>query len=84
MYQICLVIKEDLRTEVSSMLISGHESLSEAAEQILVDFGRLNDANEVSAALDVLLESCMDMSLKDIELALTQIDEAIEAVGEMI
>ena len=55
MYQICLVIKKDLQTEVSSMGVSGHESLDEAAEQILIDFERLNDANEVSAKVDKLL-----------------------------
>lgn len=83
MYQIYLVIKEDLRTEVSSVLVSGHESLSEAAEQVLVDFERLQDANEISASLDVLLKACTDMSLEDIESALAQIDEAIELVDEM-
>ena len=55
MYQIYLVIKENMDEEQSSMLISGHESLAEAAEQCLIDFARLNDANELSLKVDNLL-----------------------------
>ena len=62
MYQICLVIKENLREEVSSMLVSGHESLDEAAEQILIDFERLQDANELSAKVDEMLLALHDAS----------------------
>ena len=55
MYQIYLVIKENMDEEQSSMLISGHESLAAAAEQCLIDFTRLTDANELSNKVDNLL-----------------------------
>lgn len=70
MYQICLVIKEDLRDEVSSMLVSGHESLSEAVEQILIDFGRLQDADEISARVDKTLEEWLELSVEEMEKSL--------------
>ena len=55
MYQIYLVIKEDMKDEIGSMLISGHANLSSAAEQYFIDFQRLRDANEISAKVDRLL-----------------------------
>jgi hypothetical protein len=42
MYQICLVIKEDLREEQASMVISGHETLDEASKAILNIFTTVN------------------------------------------
>ena len=41
-----------MKDEVSSMLVSGHDELNSAAEQCLVDFQRLTDANEISARVD--------------------------------
>lgn len=75
MYQICLVIKEDLRTEVSSMLVSGHESLDEAAEQILVDFERLQDADELSQRIDITLKNWLSLTVEEMERALKIIIE---------
>ena len=67
MYQICLVIKENLQTEVSSMLVSGHESLDEAAEQVLVDFERLNDANELSNKVDQMIKNLQGLTADEME-----------------
>ncbi len=81
MYQICLVIKEDMKDEIGSMLISGHDELSEAAEQCLVDFQRLNDANEISARVDKTflgLTDAADHVGMDLDGLLSYIREFIE------
>ncbi len=75
MYQICLVIKEDLNEEWASMLISGHETISEAAEQILIDFERLQNANEVSAEVDNWLASLNDLTPQQIADAMVVLSE---------
>ena len=62
MYQIGLVIKKDRRNEVGSILVSEHKSLSEATEQMMIDFERLQDANEISAKVDELLLALHDAS----------------------
>ena len=83
MYQIYLVIKENMKDEVSSMLISGHDDLNSAAEQCLVDFQRLQDANEMSARVDKCFVGLMEaaesvgMDLNDL---LNYIREYIEVM----
>jgi len=62
MYQICLVIKEDMKDEIGSMLVQGFDSLSEAAEQMLVDFERLQDANELSNQIDKQLKDLLEIT----------------------
>lgn len=63
MYTICLVIKkEDVRDEVCSMSVRGFDSLSDAAEQMIIDFHRLNDANEISAKVDKLILALQEAS----------------------
>ena len=83
MFQIYLVIKENMKDEIGSMLVRGFDSLSEAAEQMLVDFERLNDANEISAKVDQLLEACLDQNVRDLNLALDQLAEAEEIMEEI-
>ena len=62
MYQICLVIKEDMKDEIGSMLVQGFDSLSEAAEQMLVNFERLQDANELSNQIDKQLKDLLEIT----------------------
>lgn len=77
MYQICLVIKEDLRDEVSSMLVSGHESLEDAAEKMLVDFERLQNANEISAKVDKFFEDIL--TLEEAGMTISNFEEFLKA-----
>ena len=83
MYQICLVIKEDMKDEIGGMLVRGFDSLSDAAEQMLIDFERLNDADELSAKVDKLFEKYMDQNIEDLNLALDQLAEAEEIMEEI-
>ena len=62
MYQIYLVIKEDMKDEIGSMLVQGFDSLSEAAEQMLVNFERLQDANELSNQIDKQLKDLLEIT----------------------